>query len=108
MNDLDLYDEQFALACLLEKPDENRWELDGITADLFRNPVHREIAEALIRVRDSGKRVHWRRVRWVLKAQGRIEARAFVRELVRHNGLHAGLTASISRLVYRKHNGRVP
>lgn len=104
MNDLDLYDEQFTLACLLERPDDNRWELDGLTADLFLNPVHREIALALIAVRDSGRRVHWRRVRRVLKARGQMEAREFVKVLVRRNGLHAGLTASVSRLVYRRAN----
>lgn len=106
MTDLELYDEQFVLACLLEKPDENRWELDGLTADLFRWPAHHHIAQALIAVRDSGRRVHWRRVRRWLRQHRFDNAAEYVHPMVKHNGLHAGVTASISRLVYLKHNGR--
>jgi replicative DNA helicase len=106
VTDLDLYDEQFVLACLLKKPDANRWELDGLSADLFENPVHREIAEALIVVRNSGRFIHWRRVRGELRKRDRMEAFRFVRRMVNRNGLHWGLTAAMSRVIYRHANRR--
>lgn len=104
MTDLELYDEQEVLAILLAKPQENAWELSGLKADLFRNPVHREIASALVEVRDSGKRVHWKRVRGELRRRRQREAWAFTGKLHWAGGPPWGLTAAMSRLVFRKAN----
>jgi replicative DNA helicase len=92
-------DEQYALACLLEHPDTNRWELDGLTADLFTHHAHRQVAEALIEVRNSGRRVHWRRVRRALKRKGQRDAWDLIRPVMRAVGSEAILTATMSRLV---------
>lgn len=101
-----MQDEQYALACLLTWPDENRWELDGLTADLFSHPVHRQIAEAILEVRNSGRRVHWRRVRGVLRKRVQREAWALVRPLTRAVGAPGLLTSTMSRLVYAQANHR--
>lgn len=99
-------DEQYVLGSLLESPEQNRWELDGLTADLFTHPVHRQVAEALISVRNSGKRIHWRRVRRALRKREQREAWAMVRPLVNAIGSAAMLTATMSRLVYARAHRR--
>jgi replicative DNA helicase len=95
--DAQKYDEQLVLAILLAYPQANEWELSGLSPDLFRNPVHRLIATALCRARDSGRRVHWRRVRALLRKRGHACA-ADVETLVRAIGTSWGLTAAVSRL----------
>lgn len=101
MTDLELYDEQFVLACLLESPEENGWELSGLDPRIFVSPTCRQIAESLVRARDSGRRVHWRRVRRDLKSRRELAAHFLTGALVRRNGLHIGLTAAVSRLTQR-------
>jgi replicative DNA helicase len=99
-------DEQYALVCLLVWPDENRWELDGLTADLFTLPAHRHVAEALLEVRNSGRRVHWRRVRRVLKRKGQRDAWDLVQPLMRAVGAPGLLTSTMSRLVHARASRR--
>jgi replicative DNA helicase len=91
-------DEQLVLAALLESPDANRWELDGLEADLFSRPLHRQIAEALIHVRERAVRLHWKRVRVELRGRGKSAAASLVEPLVRALGTHAGLTQAMSNL----------
>jgi hypothetical protein len=91
-------DEQEVLACLLWAPNLQTWELGGLTESLFADPTCRQIARALIAVRDSGRYVHWRRVRVLLRSQKREAAASLVEPLVRAIGTRVGLTAAISRL----------
>lgn len=101
-----IVEEQTALAILLAYPEQNRWELDGLEADLFAEPVHRLIARALCEVRDSGRRVHWRRVAGELKRRGHA-CHADVRRLVGAIGTKAGLTLAVSRLHKAREDRRV-
>ncbi len=98
MIDAQAQDEQLVLAALLESPDANRWEIDGLEADLFIRPTHRRIAEAIVDLRDSGRSMHWRRVRIWLRKHGHRDAAVLVEPLVRALGTHCGLTAAISNL----------
>lgn len=100
-------DEQLVLAALLWRPQENRWELDGLEADLFSRPPHRQIAEALIRLRDRGVCIHWRRVRVELRGNRREVAASIVEPLVRAIGSTLGLTAALSNL-HRARAARIP
>lgn len=90
-------DESFVLAQLLASPRINAWELAGIGPDLFEVPVHRTIATAICAIRDSGRRMHWRRVGVKAGPRGS-PARRLVRALHFRAGIEAGLTAAISRL----------
>lgn len=99
-------EEQVVLACLLWRPQANRWELDGLEADLFTRPVHRAIADALIAQRDSGRFVHWTRVRKRLRRAGNAVAAEHVEPLVRAIGTTLGLTVAVSRLHYAREHRR--
>lgn len=101
------YEEQLTLAILLVAPQANRWELDGLSLDLFVGFHARQVAEALIAVRDSGQRVHWRRVRRWLCQRGRRDASAFALDLWRSIGTAVGLTQSISYLTHAREQRRV-
>ena len=101
MTDLELYDEQFVLSCLLDDPRGNEWELSGLSPSAFRDPTCRQVASALVRVRDSGRRVHWRRVRGDLRARRELAAHHLCGLLVRRAGLSWGLTAAVSRIIHR-------
>lgn len=90
-------DEAFVLSQLLAAPGINAWELAGIAPELFEVPVHRAIAAAICAVRDSGRRMHWRRVGVRAGPRGS-PARRLVRALYYRAGIEAGLTAAISRL----------
>lgn len=94
-------DEQEVLAGLLWAPQLQVWELGGLREDLFADPTSRHVARALIAVRDSGRRVHWRRVRALLRRRGQDAAARLVEPLVRALGTRAGLTAAISRIHQR-------
>ncbi len=91
-------DEQVVLASLLAWPQANGWELSGLDPRCFSVVSHRKIAEALCAVRDSGRRVHWRRVRVELKKRGASGLAGEVPRLVRAVGTSIGLTAAMSRL----------
>jgi hypothetical protein len=95
-----LYDEQLVLAALLAFPHENAWELSGLDASLFLTPTHRAIATAIVKVRNSGQRFHWKRVRRVLGR--RHPAAAFVEPLMTAIGTSCGMTAAISRMHARR------
>ncbi len=105
MNWQAVQDEQEVLACLLSAPHMHGWELGGLREDLFADPTTHRIAGALISVRDSGRRVHWRRVRALLRRRGEADAAWLVEPLVRSLGTRVGLTAAISRL-YRRATAR--
>lgn len=98
MNPNRTQDEQEVLACLLWAPQEHGWELDGLGSGLFVDPTCRQIAMALQELRDSGKRVHWRRVRRVLNQRRQGAAASLVEPLVKALGTRCGLTAAVSRL----------
>lgn len=100
------YEEQLALACLLTDPRANRWELDGLAADLFVGPLTRQIAEALIAVRDSGRHVHWRRVRTELVRRHRLAAAGFIRDLRASIGTTCGLTQAVGYLTWAREQRR--
>lgn len=91
-------DEQWVLACLLWSPYENGWELDGLELALFVDPTCRQIAMALLELRDANRRIHWRRVRTVLRRRGHTAAAALVEPLVKAIGTRSGLTCAVSRL----------
>jgi hypothetical protein len=91
-------DEMIVLGTLLSWPESNRWELDGLEARLFTFPALRDIASELIRLRDEGRHIHWRRVRLGLVARKRPVAASMVEPLVQRIGTSAGLTAAVSRL----------
>lgn len=96
-------DEAFVLSQLLAAPGLNAWEVQGIRPGLFEYPLHRAIAAAFCAVRDSGQRLHWRRVGVRAGPRGS-PARRLVRALRYRAGIEAGLTAAISRL--HKHSRR--
>lgn len=58
--------EQAVLSALMASP--GRWwmELQDLSPQWFADPVHRQIASAIIRLRDRHRRIHWTRVCRVL------------------------------------------
>lgn len=93
------YDEQLVLALLLDDPAAHAWELSGLDPLWFSVPLHRKVAAAICQVRDSGRRVHWRRV-GVAAGPSRSPARVLARALYYRAGASFGLTAAISRLQF--------
>jgi hypothetical protein len=91
------FDEQVVLATLLRWPRRNAWELGGLEADMFADADHRVIAQALCELRDSGRFVHWRRVKGLVKRR-RPDLAFFVEGLSRALGTDAGLSPAVARL----------
>lgn len=92
--------EECVLVDLIRQPKTHSWELSGITPDLFADPNHRTVAEALCWLRDGGRKLTSRSavrlLRVVLKRKGLTK---YVTLLAR-NGLstHGSMTVYVSQL----------
>jgi len=101
MTELELYDEQEVLACLLWHPQQHAFELAEIRPEMFRVRVHQQIAHVLCGLRDSGVRVHWRRVRRILRAARLFEAAGFIEPMIASIGSSVFVHVPLANLIYR-------
>jgi replicative DNA helicase len=103
---LQVVDEQTVLGCLLWHPVQHAFELAELSPDLFQVRANQQIAQVMCSLRDAGVRVHWRRVRRILRSAYLFEAAGLVEPLVKATGSSHCVGVYLSRLIYRRANPR--
>jgi hypothetical protein len=64
-------------------PYESEWHLAELSPDLFSTVPYAKITEIVCGLRDRGRRIHWRRIRWMARQRDR-ELATHIKNLKEH------------------------